>query len=473
MALPSLENISTSNELICDASANRTLTPGIWAFRSSGINGSEVGPRAAELTVELLIYLTAFFWNLFIIVYMLVKREKLKDPPNVFLFSLSVVNFTATLLTAPFYMGTVLRGEWFFGEDDCTRQSVCKAVGFILSWLLLYQTDIIAAMAFDRFLAIAKPLHYREYLTWRRALLIVCAAFVFALIPSVTPLFGFGVFFFEGRLGACLFRWTDQTSYVVFFVILLLIPIVIITVFTVITYWKIRSFLKHRFHHHTRRYTARSDLPREQRNYNAVQRNLLWLFTALLAILAVCWFPGIATAIISVAIGTDRIPGPVFLTALLFVLTNFAANPITHAIFSKDIRGFLMKVVKFFCCCCKKKKTDSDSAPFDNTKDHNKSTDTVLEMTMSTNGGVNGTTCTDNSQTEDTLESNPTDVCCDNTSHNEGNITQSISVHFSEHSGDVSSNTKSNNASTVDISGRNNASWSPETDEGFESETKL
>ena len=468
MALPSLENISTSNRLLCDASSNRTLTPRIWAFEYSG-----VGPRATVLTVELLIYLTAFFWNLFIIVYMLVKREKLKDPPNVFLFSLSVINLTATLLTAPFYMGTVLWGEWFFGGDDCTRQSVCKAVGFILSWILLYQTDIIAAMAFDRFLAIAKPLHYNEYLTWRRALVIVCVAFVFALIPSVTPLFGFGVFFFEGRLGACLFRWTNQTGYVAFFLVLLLIPIGIITVFTVITYWKIRSFLKHRFHHHTRRYTARSDLPRQQRNYNAVQRNLLWLFTALLAILAVCWFPGITSALVSVAIGTERIPGPVFLTALLFVLTNIAANPIIHAIFSRDIRNVIMKVVKFFCCCCKKERTDSDTVPYNNSKDHCKSNETMLETNTATNGVVNGTTCRTNAQTEDTLESNPTDVCCDNTSHNEENITQSISVQFSEHSGDVSSNTKSNNASTADICGRNNVSWSPETDEGFESETKL
>ena len=448
--LPPAENITSSDELILICpSPNRTLTAKIWTFEYT-----EDGPRAIVLTVELLIYLTAFIWNLFIIVYMLVKREKLKDPPNVFLFSLSAIDLTATLLTAPFYMGTVLRGEWFFGEDDCTRQSVCEAVGFILSWLLLYQTDIIAAMAFDRFLAIAKPLHYREYLTWRRALLIVCAAFVFALIPSVTPLFGFGVFFFERRLGACLFRWSEQMLYVAFFLVLLLIPIGIITVFTVITYWKIRSFLKHRFHHHTRRYTATSELPRVTRNYNAVQRNVLWLFTALLAILAVCWLPGIVTALVSMGVTVGYIPGPVFLTDLLFVLANIAANPITHAIFSKDIRHVLKRVVMLLCCfwcCCKKKRhINSDSVSSSNPNNHSNDNDIMPEVNMTSNGAVDDITPVPTiGQMEHAFESKHTDACCDMRSQIENDVTETISIHLSNTFDDISLNSTSTKSHSV------------------------
>ena len=447
--LPPVENITSSDELsqICPL-ANRTLTTKIWTFEYSGD-----GPRAIVLTVELLIYLTAFFWNLFIIVYMLVKREKLKDPPNVFLFSLSAIDLTATLLTAPFYMGTVLKGEWVFGGDDCTRQSVCEAVGFILSWLLLYQTDIIAAMAFDRFLAIAKPLHYRQYLTWRRALLIVLVAFVFALIPSVTPLFGFGVFFFERRLGACLFRWSEQMFYVAFFLVLLLIPIGIITVFTVITYWKIRSFLKHRFHHHTRRYTARSELPRVTRSYNAVQRNVLWLFTALLAILAICWLPGIVTALVSMGVTVGHIPGPVFLTDLLFVLANIAANPIIHAIFSKDIRSVLKRVVKFFCCfwcCCRRTRPiNSNSVSSSNPNNHSNN-DSMPGVNMTSNVAADDITPLPTiGQTEHALQSNHTDACCDMRSQIENDVTQTISIHLSNNFDGISLNSMSAKSHSV------------------------
>lgn len=343
--LEPIPNITFSSDLQCPY-VNDTLTGGLWSFSYS----ESLPVLIVVVIVELLIYLTAFFWNLFIVVFMIVKREKLKEPPNVFLFTIAITDLAATLATAPFYIGTAIRGQWFFGNTDCERQGVCMAVGFLLSLLLLYQVNVLAAMAFDRFLAIAKPLHYDRYMTPFRALLIVVAAFVYSVIPSMTPLFGFGVFFFEGRLGACLFRWTEQAPYVGFFVLMLVIPIVIIVVFTLITYWKIRTFLRRRFRHHTRRYTQRSELPKQERRYNKQQRNLLWLFTTLLVILGVCWFPGIVTAIISAAIGTEKVPGPIFLVDLLLVLCNLAANALTHAIFREEIRKAVSPLFKLICC---------------------------------------------------------------------------------------------------------------------------
>lgn len=353
-ALESVPNITFSSQLVCPYE-NGTLTSELWAFSYA----EPLPARIVVVIVELLIYLTAFFWNLFIVIFMIAKRKTLKEPPNVFLFAIAITDLAATLATAPFYIGTTIRGEWFFGNTDCERQGVCMAVGFLLSLLLLYQVNVLAAMAFDRFLAIAKPLHYDRYMTPFRALLIVVAAFFYSVIPSMTPLFGFGVFFFEGRLGACLFRWTQQAPYVGFFVLMLIIPIVIIIVFTLITYWKIRTFLRRRFRHHTRRYTQRSELPRQERRYNKQQRNLLWLFTTLLVILGICWFPGIMTAIISAAIGTEKVPGPIFLVDLLLVLCNLAANALTHAIFREEIRKTVSPLFKLLCCrCCRRSDDD-------------------------------------------------------------------------------------------------------------------
>ena len=349
-SLDPVPNVTFSSQLQCPYE-NATFTPDLWAF-----SYSESTPvLAVVVIIELLIYLTALFWNLFIVIFMIVKREKLKEPPNIFLFTIAITDLAATVATAPFYIGTAIRGEWFFGSTDCERQGVCKAVGFLLSLLLLYQVNVLAAMAFDRFLAIAKPLHYKSYMTRFRALVIVIAAFVYSVIPAMTPLFGFGVFFFEGRLGACLFRWTGQVGYVAFFVALLVIPITIIIVFTLITYWKIRTFLRRRFRHHTRRFTERSELPRQERHYNRQQRNLLWLFTTLLVILGICWFPGIVTATISAIIGTEKIPGPIFLVDLLLVLCNLAANAVTHAIFREEIRKTFTPLFKLlFCHCCRR-----------------------------------------------------------------------------------------------------------------------
>ena len=353
VVLPPVPNVTTSNQLRCPYQ-NETFTPILWQFTFA-----TAFPEV--LTIELLIYLTALVWNLYIILFLIIRSKNLREPPNIFLFTIGLIDLAATLITAPFYISTVIRGEWFFGTTDCERQSSCKAVGFFLSLLLLAQVNVLAAMAIDRFLAIAKPLRYKVLMTAKRAVIISISAFSAAVIPSMTPLFGFGVFFFEARLGACLFRWTGQSTYVVFFVVLLLIPITMITVFTLITYWKIRSFLKDRFHHHTRRYTVRSELPQQERQYSARQRNLLWLFTTLLMILGICWFPGISTALISAIIGTEKIPGGLFLTCLMFVLLNIAANPITHAIFIKEIRSPLVKLVMLVFCCRRSKREEQSS----------------------------------------------------------------------------------------------------------------
>ena len=344
--LSPVTGINVSSELKCPYE-NDTFTPDIWDFT---ITGDSVAALVGVVIVELLIYLTALFWNLFIVIFMMVKREKLKEPPNVFLFAIAITDLVATVVTAPFYVGTVIRGEWFFGNTDCERQGFCMAVGFLLSLPLLYQVNLLAAMAFDRFLAIAKPLHYSRYMTTFRAVVIVIGAFIFSAVPAMTPLFGFGVFFYDGRLGACIFRWTGQPYYVGFFVALLIIPIAIITVFTLITYCKIRSFLSRRYRHHTRRFTQRSELPRQQRHYNRQQRNLLWLFTTLLVILGVCWFPGIASALIGLIIGNENLPGPLLFVALMLVLCNLAANPISHAIFREEIRKTFTPILKVICC---------------------------------------------------------------------------------------------------------------------------
>jgi len=244
----------------------------------------------------------------------------------------------------PFYIITVGAESWTFGDNDCVREGFCKAVAFLLSVFLLVSVYFLAAVAFDRFVAIVYNWQYKKLITIKRAWVAVVLCWIASLLVSSPPIYGFGVFFFEHRLGACLFRWSQNREYVLFYAIQLLIPITVITLCTLGTYCRVRKFLKIQ-HQRTIRHLARQATVMFHEKHKRKQKKVLWIFTALLVILSLCWAPGLVTAIIGFFIGYEEIPGLVFIFDLMFVLTNIMANPIVHAFFRKSIRKSLKKFI--------------------------------------------------------------------------------------------------------------------------------
>jgi len=331
-----MEDINASNE-----SGGCGLNESLWNLDIEGFNQYI---RPLVLFYEILVFIVAFSWNLFLIIFICRRKTMLKEPPNIFFVNLAVADFLATVVCMPFYIITVGAEEWTFGNNDCVREDFCNAVAFLLSVFLLVSVYFLAAVAFDRFVAIVFNWQYKKLITIKRAWVVVVLCWIASVIVSSPPIYGFGVFFFEHRLGACLFRWSQNREYVLFFVIQLLIPITVITVCTLGTYCRVRRFLKTQ-HQRTIRHLTRQATVMFQERHKRKQQKVLWIFTALLVILSLCWAPGIVTAVVGFFIGYEKIPGIVFIVDLMFVLTNIMANPIVHAFFRKSIRKSLKKFI--------------------------------------------------------------------------------------------------------------------------------
>lgn len=298
--------------------------------------------RPIVLFYECLVFVVSFSWNLFVIIFIFRRKKMLKEPPNIFFVNLAIADFLATLLCVPFYIITVGAESWTFGDNDCVRRGFCKAVAFFLSTLLLVSVYFLAAVAFDRFVAIVYNWQYERLISVKRAWIAVIVCWIVALIVASPPAYGFGAFFFENRLGACLFRWSKNREYVLFFVIQLLIPIIIIIVCTLGTYCRVRKFLNKQ-HQRTIRHITRQATVRFEVKHKKRQKKVLWIFTTLLVILTLCWAPGMVTAMVGFFVGYEDIPGPVFVVDFMFVLTNIMVNPIVHAFFRKSIRKSIKK----------------------------------------------------------------------------------------------------------------------------------
>lgn len=304
---------------------------------------------------ECLVFVVSFVWNLFVIIFIFRRKKMLKEPPNIFFVNLAIADFLATLLCVPFYIVTVGAESWTFGDNDCVRRGFCKAVGFFLSTLLLVSVYFLAAVAFDRFIAIVYNWQYERLVSVKRAWIAVAICWIVSLIVASPPLYGFGTIFFEARLGACLFRWSRNREYVLFFVIQLLIPIIVITVCTLATYCRVRKFLNVQ-HQRTIRHITRQATVRFEMKHKKRQKKVLWIFTTLLVVLTLCWAPGIITAMVGFFVGYEDIPGPVFVVDFMFVLTNIMVNPIVHAFFRKSIRktlkNFFGSILGKMMACC-------------------------------------------------------------------------------------------------------------------------
>ena len=311
--------------------------------------------RPIILFYECLVFIISFSWNLFVIIFIFRRKKMLKEPPNIFFVNLAIADFLATILCVPFYIITVGAESWTFGNNDCVRRGFCRTVGFLLSTFLLVSVYFLAAVAFDRFIAIVRNWQYERIMSVKRAWIAVIICWILALIVSSPPLYGFGIFFFEHRLGACLFRWSRNREYVLFFVIQLLIPIIVITVCTLATYCRVRKFLIKQHQRTIRHITRQATVVGFETKHKKRQKKILWIFTTLLVVLSLCWAPGIVTAVVGFFLGYEDIPGPVFIVDFMFVLSNIMLNPIVHAFFRKSIRksikNFLYTILDKMMMC--------------------------------------------------------------------------------------------------------------------------
>ncbi|XP_048206215.1 olfactory receptor 6C1 [Perognathus longimembris pacificus] len=112
-------------------------------------------------------YLLSITGNLTIIILTLLDPH-LQTPMYFFLRNFSLVEASFTTVTIPRFLGTILSGDKTISFNDCIAQ--------LFFFILLGVTEfyLLAAMSYDRYIAICKPLHYLTIMNQK-----VCTILVF------------------------------------------------------------------------------------------------------------------------------------------------------------------------------------------------------------------------------------------------------------------------------------------------------
>ncbi|XP_020820592.1 olfactory receptor 1f45-like [Phascolarctos cinereus] len=126
----------------------------------------------------LALYLAALLGNLLILVAV-GSDPRLHTPMYVFLVNLSLADLCFTSATMPRLLYALLTG------DQTITHSACLSQVFFFQMAGNVDSYVLAAMAWDRYVAICKPLHYTTVVTLPRCMLLLGAVWVGTALHSL------------------------------------------------------------------------------------------------------------------------------------------------------------------------------------------------------------------------------------------------------------------------------------------------
>nr|BAQ54715.1 opsin, pteropsin type [Orthetrum albistylum] len=183
------------------------------------------GGYAAAAVCLLLIGLVGFVSNLLVMVLMC-KNKQLWTPLNVILFNLVCSDFSVSVLGNPITLTAALFRRWIFGR------TMCVIYGFFMSLLGIASITTMMVLSFERYVMISKPFQVRR-LSQKGAVALIGVIWVYALLLTAPPLFGWGDYVHESANISCSVNWESKTisatTYIIFlFAMGLVVPVFVI-----------------------------------------------------------------------------------------------------------------------------------------------------------------------------------------------------------------------------------------------------
>ena len=331
-------NFTCVDSTTFDADGISNLTQ--WSVRDD-INNGRI-PIALILSA---ICITAFLWNLFILVTYCYKYHLLKEPGNIFLFGLALTDFLVSITILPTSVVTVAAGEFMFGTVDQVRCDVCYFQGFLMTFCPIVSVTILAALSVDRCFLLYNPLLYKKKKSYVLAILGVVLIWLVGTLICIPPSFGFGQWEFNRNIAVCLPRFTpfSNARYMVVVVLYTLIPIVTLAITNIWTYKIVSRFLKKKL---VRRRSYRGSFrERKEDNHQHQQQQsqLIKVFGALFIANIVIWSPIILMVFIVQATGGKGIPDWLYVLFWILFVSNTVVHPILESFFNKELRVVVNK----------------------------------------------------------------------------------------------------------------------------------
>ncbi|XP_028625922.1 olfactory receptor 5B3-like [Grammomys surdaster] len=125
--------------------------------------------------IFLLIYIITMLGNLGMILLILLD-SRLHTPMYIFLGNLSLVDFCYSSAVTPKVIAGLLMGDKIISYNDCAAQM------FFFAAFATVENYLLASMAYDRYVAVCKPLHYTTIMTPNVCMCLIMGCYVFSFL---------------------------------------------------------------------------------------------------------------------------------------------------------------------------------------------------------------------------------------------------------------------------------------------------
>ncbi|XP_053330103.1 olfactory receptor 6Q1-like [Spea bombifrons] len=161
----------------CSKLPNRTTVTKFLLVGFSGCRGCQLSIFASFL----LIYIFTVLENV-VIVALVLQDFKLQKPMYIFLGNLSFLEIWYISVTLPNMLANILTGNHEISHGACIAQL------FIFTFLGAAECYLLAAMAYDRYVAICNPLRYTMIMQSKRVVALLLCCWLSGLFTPVLPI---------------------------------------------------------------------------------------------------------------------------------------------------------------------------------------------------------------------------------------------------------------------------------------------
>ncbi|KAM4701992.1 pinopsin-like [Discoglossus pictus] len=310
-----------------------------------------IAPHSTYLSVAVLmgiVVILAFVVN-GLVIMVTIRYKKLRSPLNYILVNLAVADLLVTIFGSSVSFTNNVYGYFMLGKP------MCELEGFVVSLTGIVGLWSLAILAFERYIVICKPLG--DFRFKQRHAVTGCAfTWIWALIWTAPPLFGWSSYVTEGLGTSCGPNWytggSNNNSYILaLFITCFMMPLSMI----IFSYSSLLLTLK-----------AIAAQQKDSETTQRAEREVTRMVIAMVLAFLICWLP-YATFAMVVATNKDIVILPTLASLpSYFSKTATVYNPIIYVFMNKQFRNCLLTLV---CCGHSPFPLDEDSTGTSNRTD--------------------------------------------------------------------------------------------------------
>lgn len=290
-----------------------------------------------------------------LVIYIFASTKHMRTPPNIFIVCLAISDFTFSAVNGfPLLTISAFNTRWAWGPITC------QIYGFIGGVFGFISITTMALIALDRFFVIVQPFEQLRTLTHTRAICMCAFAWVWSLLWSIPPFFGYGSYVPEGFQTSCTFDYLSQDKGNLIFNGGMYIFGFSLPVFCIIfCYYKIvRAVRDHELEMMAMAKKLKSAIKSTDKKADVQAAKVS---ITIFCLFFLSWFPYALVALMSLVGRRDHLTPYTSEIPVLFAKSSAVYNPIVYALTHPKFRLELEKKFPWLICCCPPKAKVSSS----------------------------------------------------------------------------------------------------------------